>query len=1051
MGPRARRLALMALLGLVAANAVARPDQDRPQLVPDEPEVDAPFARPPRQATVGHDTTWIADWTFDAPGGGCTPSGWTAYDFHFRNAGNNDWSTGSQYAGLGGVINNSAAILRHHDLCWARDGYGNNWDYSIVLRYQDPPGAGTFATLAFDKSSDSEPGYDFVSVEADSAGASEARFNFCANPSGAAESYRQQILSTTGYDPGSHVGPVNLPEYGPGLHEVYIRFNSDAGYSDQDGMYSSGNHLGLVVDNIVVTGPLAYVENFEGSLGANVQLLNTAANVPFCAAPWARLVVHPTDNDKCTEDNTCAWIASDPARPALFPDMAFGPGQAIVHNWIDDIVVSPWVALGPTAKATVFSLRRFGGNIFTNGYIVQGHHLRSLRRVDNTDSPQPGDSIDCVSTWARMSSFNTLGTFAWTNKFDDLAQYYDPSATQIQVAFRIADGQALFGYPPPTTLNPGPGPYIDRVRLGRLGLPGPGMGAVDPSYQAQDAFPTALAASPSVYLPDGSNRFGACAFSGSRLVGSCCGNRPVPGDSIIVYASDSNGTGMAGVRFYGAIVSGPHAGKAPPPYSVSQSGFFTVDAAKVGAFNSGYWTVDLDDTYLRGGDVLQYVWIAEDNAGRHTSLPAGLFAPPESIAQAELETGGLYEVNALPVIDWDPAYLARIAADNHGDLDPTETEIAQSRQANCILYYEKVNTARRSGAANRTTFMYTLDALGYRGKYDVYDTQGYSSASSALATRANVGQCAGYALIIQDDGRSSLLPNVPTASQGFTAFDQAQWYRDYLAQGATSLAGRATLWLLGESTAIENPSNPLFATDMGLAGVVGDQGIAVNPEIAGTGSFTWATGEVTSFAGDACMLQGGCPFVRAYDGASASGTAVVTHRYQAGPNSGPGAVVMNRNVAQKWNTVWMGFGWFDVRDGTMTSLPSAPSFALASKILTGALADSCLAPLDPTGAGDPISLAAPRSTALLPNVPNPFNPTTQIPFDLAAPGHVVLSVYDGAGRWVCTLVDAQRAPGHYSTLWNGLTAAGVPAPSGVYFSRLATPTAVVSRKMILVR
>jgi len=91
-----------------------------------------------------------------------------------------------------------------------------------------------------------------------------------------------------------------------------------------------------------------------------------------------------------------------------------------------------------------------------------------------------------------------------------------------------------------------------------------------------------------------------------------------------------------------------------------------------------------------------------------------------------------------------------------------------------------------------------------------------------------------------------------------------------------------------------------------------------------------------------------------------------------------------------------------------------------------------------------------NGTVLEQNSPNPFNPTTTIRYELGAPGSVVLRVYDLRGRVVRTLVDANRASGPNSAVWNGRDDRGVRAASGVYFYRLEAGGSVVSKKMVLV-
>jgi hypothetical protein len=75
------------------------------------------------------------------------------------------------------------------------------------------------------------------------------------------------------------------------------------------------------------------------------------------------------------------------------------------------------------------------------------------------------------------------------------------------------------------------------------------------------------------------------------------------------------------------------------------------------------------------------------------------------------------------------------------------------------------------------------------------------------------------------------------------------------------------------------------------------------------------------------------------------------------------------------------------------------------------------------------------------NFPNPFNPSTQIRYDLPVPSHVKLTVYNVLGQEVVVLANATLGPGSHSTEWNGTNREGNPAGGGVYFLRMqATPT-----------
>ena len=93
----------------------------------------------------------------------------------------------------------------------------------------------------------------------------------------------------------------------------------------------------------------------------------------------------------------------------------------------------------------------------------------------------------------------------------------------------------------------------------------------------------------------------------------------------------------------------------------------------------------------------------------------------------------------------------------------------------------------------------------------------------------------------------------------------------------------------------------------------------------------------------------------------------------------------------------------------------------------------------------------PSAIVLHQNIPNPFNPTTLIRFELPARARVKLHVFDVQGRLVKTLVDDELQAGGQEIAWNGRDNKGRSVASGVYFYRLETPHTLVSRKMVLLR
>ncbi len=87
---------------------------------------------------------------------------------------------------------------------------------------------------------------------------------------------------------------------------------------------------------------------------------------------------------------------------------------------------------------------------------------------------------------------------------------------------------------------------------------------------------------------------------------------------------------------------------------------------------------------------------------------------------------------------------------------------------------------------------------------------------------------------------------------------------------------------------------------------------------------------------------------------------------------------------------------------------------------------------------------------LLPNVPNPFNPSTELRFELDMAGSVELNVYDARGHLVRSLVAGNFAAGSHGVIWDGTDRAGRQVASGVYQVRLVTETAVRTRSITLV-
>jgi hypothetical protein len=90
--------------------------------------------------------------------------------------------------------------------------------------------------------------------------------------------------------------------------------------------------------------------------------------------------------------------------------------------------------------------------------------------------------------------------------------------------------------------------------------------------------------------------------------------------------------------------------------------------------------------------------------------------------------------------------------------------------------------------------------------------------------------------------------------------------------------------------------------------------------------------------------------------------------------------------------------------------------------------------------------AIPGAFRLEQNFPNPFNPATEIRFELPQSGDAALVVHDVLGREVAVLAEGYKDAGRYQVTWDGSGSA-----SGVYVVRLTQGSVALSRRMLLVR
>ncbi len=151
-------------------------------------------------------------------------------------------------------------------------------------------------------------------------------------------------------------------------------------------------------------------------------------------------------------------------------------------------------------------------------------------------------------------------------------------------------------------------------------------------------------------------------------------------------------------------------------------------------------------------------------------------------------------------------------------------------------------------------------------------------------------------------------------------------------------------------------------------------------------------------------------------------------------------------------------------DSNTTTLALASVFPMANLVHHNIGERVRVQAVDKLGRAGPMSVASapwqPRqstgvpelTTARLdPNFPNPFNPSTTLPFVLPAATSVRLVIYNLAGKRVRTLVDADLPAGDHHVVWDGRDERGASVPSGSYLCRMTTPQTTQTSRLTRAR
>ncbi len=494
-----------------------------------------------------------------------------------------------------------------------------------------------------------------------------------------------------------------------------------------------------------------------------------------------------------------------------------------------------------------------------------------------------------------------------------------------------------------------------------------------------------------------------------------------PGDSVVVSVR-SFGTGIAentsGPMVYLCVkatyIGDPGTPK-PPIFGsslegsygtyVSDDGTWTTiqcDSARIGAGDPvpGKYMVDLNDSLLTRGYLVEYYFEAFDSLGLSSILPSGA------------DMGEYYEFTCLPTLN------------------------------SSILYVDDCDGARGD---NQLYIDNSFEAVLPEppDRYDVNSPE--ARTSNGLGNRAKLYHLtAAYEMIIWDSGELGEC----TISDGTEDSDKSndcQMLLDWMDMSTHDVE----LWVLGDNVGSDlsrlgsQKANQLL-TECGVA-VLGES----YSEMSGGNATPVVTGDPSSPLYEIVLcLDLICHLLGNFDVLVPAGMGQPALTYpEIGGNPCYGGISTESTNASGFTkkTMWFGFSFNRI----CSADPHEPESPLPRFNVMENVCKWCGLPTNIyiSDVEDVPSYAYDLGQ----NYPNPFNPVTSIQFTMKEKGFVTLSVYDVTGRLVKTLVNNVRDAGRHEVLWDGRDEKGFKVASGVYFCRMNADQYSDTKKLIILR
>jgi hypothetical protein len=551
-------------------------------------------------------------------------------------------------------------------------GYGNNWNALIEYRTTvSNPAVGQTVSLDLVLNYETEGGFDFLTVEYDSAGASKTVLNLSGTNKVVGNIFPAPGVVYSSLTPGAITFESNSYS-GPGNDEIIIRMRatSDGGWSDEDGLNpTTAGHS--QIDDITVTHlDGTDIENFEG---AGPYEWNPE-KAPF-AGFFGKFFSRVTDLDPCRDAESPVMGFVDDGTPPSNPSYTgTGTGGTTSDNWSYG-VPGGWVtnyngglslgALssrnefwsppiqfdlpGPADDGIDFAGLFYKVSVYEHLPLTSGNfwqwHVRGSTDGGVNWSP-----------WANRSFVYFSGTPRWVNNNGAVGDLVPPGPTHVQFRLLWRDDAALFAF---AGTDATPSPFMDNFSVQKYRVSGPTFAS-----RNIDLFNDGFAQSGATSLSSQVMRDQMdVRIDMARDVNSGV-TFNVPGDSIIVdvssvipgvaitdslnqismhYSLNMNPLFESGIR-----ANAPVTGAGTGTYGWDQSeGTInpTQSVTSTGVAIADRYAFDFpDENFMYPGDVLEYYIRAIDDDARTTTFPASI-AGFDDTSTAYLRT---FTVRGLP-------------------------------------------------------------------------------------------------------------------------------------------------------------------------------------------------------------------------------------------------------------------------------------------------------------------------------------------------------------------------------------------------------------------